>query len=143
MAIRNPDNRSISMVLRELGLCPTSGAHYLSIQSIIKRHALDCDHYLGKTWRKGTSLPLSRLLVLNGPKVSTSKLKQLLIKNGLKDHSCEECGLATWRDRPIPVQLHHQDGNRRNNSLTNLQILCPNCHAQTDTYAVPLRNRKA
>lgn len=32
------------------------------------------------------------------------------------------------------MQLHHIDGNNKNNSLENLQILCPNCHSQTDNY---------
>lgn len=27
------------------------------------------------------------------------------------------------------------DGNRENNSLSNLQILCPNCHSQTDNFS--------
>ena len=29
----------------------------------------------------------------------------------------------------IPV-----DGDSKNNKLDNLRFLCPNCHAQTDTY---------
>ena len=32
------------------------------------------------------------------------------------------------------MQLHHIDGNNSNNSLDNLQMLCPNCHSQTDNY---------
>ena len=33
----------------------------------------------------------------------------------------------------IKLQIHHKDGNRLNNEIENLQILCPNCHSQTDT----------
>ena len=32
------------------------------------------------------------------------------------------------------LSLHHIDGDRHNNVFENLQILCPNCHAQTDNY---------
>jgi hypothetical protein len=34
----------------------------------------------------------------------------------------------------IPLEIHHVDGNPDNETKENLQILCPNCHAQTDTY---------
>jgi hypothetical protein len=44
-------------------------------------------------------------------------------------------------DKPIALHLHHVDGNSKNNSLSNLKILCPNCHSQTDNYAG--RNKKA
>ena len=36
--------------------------------------------------------------------------------------------------KPIPLQVHHIDGNHINNELNNLQLLCPNCHAQTDNW---------
>ena len=35
---------------------------------------------------------------------------------------------------PIPLELHHKDGNRYNNQLDNLMLLCPNCHALTENY---------
>lgn len=69
-------------------------------------------------------------------------LKDYLFKFQLKEKRCECCGLSTWVGRDIPTQLHHIDGNHENNSLENLQILCPNCHAQTDTYGYRNMNRK-
>jgi len=30
--------------------------------------------------------------------------------------------------------VHHKDGDRTNNEYENLTLLCPNCHALTDTY---------
>ena len=47
--------------------------------------------------------------------------------------SAEE--LSEWMGKPIPLELHHKDGNHYNNDLSNLEILCPNCHAQTDNYS--------
>ena len=57
----------------------------------------------------------------------------LMEKNNYK---CEQCG---WGQRNpysglIPLQLHHKDGNYKNNKIDNLQILCPNCHSLTDNY---------
>ena len=53
-------------------------------------------------------------------------------------HKCEICGLQKWNNQKIPLELHHINGNNKDNSLNNLQLLCPNCHALTDNY----RNRK-
>lgn len=62
-----------------------------------------------------------------------------LILSG-REEKCEICGLKEWQNKPILLQVHHIDGNRQNNELNNLQILCPNCHSQTDNWCA--KNRK-
>lgn len=64
----------------------------------------------------------------------TFKLKNRLIKEGLKENKCECCGIVSWNNKSLNMQLDHIDGNRFNHRLENLKILCPNCHAQTDTF---------
>lgn len=64
--------------------------------------------------------------------ISAHKLKLKLIEDGIKKHKCEICGLTEWNNEKIPLELHHIDGDRYNNVYENLQILCPNCHSQTD-----------
>ena len=66
--------------------------------------------------------------------VRSSVLKKKLIEEGFKESKCEECDLSEWNNKPIPTELHHKDGNRFNNDLLNLQVLCCNCHAQTLNY---------
>lgn len=66
--------------------------------------------------------------------VKSYKLKELLFRFSLKEKKCETCKSETWLNQPIKLELHHMDGNPRNNSLNNLQILCPNCHSYTDTF---------
>ncbi|HCW05920.1 MAG TPA: hypothetical protein DGG95_00985 [Cytophagales bacterium] len=34
----------------------------------------------------------------------------------------------------MPLELHHKNGNRYDNRLENLMLLCPNCHTLTENY---------
>lgn len=58
--------------------------------------------------------------------------KRIIIEQ--RGHRCEGCTLSEWRGQEIPLDLHHIDGDADNNTEENLQLLCPNCHAQTETY---------
>jgi 5-methylcytosine-specific restriction endonuclease McrA len=53
---------------------------------------------------------------------------------------CNTCGNDKWQDKDIPLELEHKDGNHFNNERSNLELLCPNCHALTDTWRG--RNKK-
>jgi DNA-binding CsgD family transcriptional regulator len=79
-------------------------------------------------------IPLEQLLVA-GPRRNRSHLKKRLFDAGIKARRCESCGLSEWRGIGIPLALHHVNGDRHDNRLENLQVLCPNCHSQTDTWA--------
>lgn len=70
----------------------------------------------------------------NSSNIQTNKIRKKILESGIKEHKCECCGLATWLNQPIPLELHHKDGNRDNNTIENFQLLCPNCHAFTDSY---------
>lgn len=59
-------------------------------------------------------------------------LRNALIK--IRGNRCEKCGLTQWQNQPIPLEAHHIDGNKCNNTLENLQLLCPNCHTLTSNY---------
>lgn len=66
--------------------------------------------------------------------ISGHKLRNKLIQDGIKEAKCEICGLSEWMNKPIPLELHHKDLNHHNNELSNLQILCSNCHMQVHNY---------
>jgi len=71
-----------------------------------------------------------------GKRQHRGNLKRRLLGEGLKDARCEECGISEWRGRPLSLELHHANGDGRDNRLENLQLLCPNCHSQTETFGV-------
>ena len=60
-------------------------------------------------------------------------IRQYLIRT--RGHQCEECQYSRWtKDRLIPLEVDHVDGNHTNNTEENLKLLCPNCHALTPTF---------
>ena len=66
--------------------------------------------------------------------IQSNKVRIKLLEEGYKEHKCECCGLTEWLGNPIPLELHHKDGNRYNNVIENYELVCPNCHALTDSY---------
>ena len=78
-------------------------------------------------------MPLERLLVAETPR-GRWNIKQRLIGAGLKPKQCERCGIGMWRERSLSLCLHHINGDRHDNRLENLQLLCPNCHSQTPNF---------
>ena len=50
------------------------------------------------------------------------------------EYKCDVCNLSDWLGAPITLELHHIDGVNTNNETLNLQVLCPNCHSQTDNF---------
>lgn len=51
----------------------------------------------------------------------------------------ERCTKCSWAERhpltkKVPVEVEHIDGDWRNYSLSNLTLLCPNCHSLTATF---------
>lgn len=54
----------------------------------------------------------------------------------IRGNICEYCNNTTWLNHPIPLELHHEDGDYTNNSPENVKLLCPNCHTFTITYGI-------
>lgn len=131
------ESRSIRAVLVKVGLTP-AGGNYESISRRIQELGLDTSRFLrqailrGQTHSYGTRA-LEQVLV-NGKLENTWRLKNRVIREGVKPHRCERCNNTEWLQEPIPLELHHIDGDRTNNKLCNIELLCPNCHALTDNY---------
>ena len=79
---------------------------------------------------------ISYVLCENGSRWNGNKIKESMFEFGMKEEICEECGQEpSWNGKTLSLQLHHIDGNRYNNNIENIKIICPNCHTQTETFA--------
>ena len=129
---------SIAGACKYLGLKP-AGGNYKLMHRIISEYNLDTSHFTGQGWNTGLrfrpkqEVPISDILK-KGNHYQSFKLKNRLIKEGLKERICEQCGLRQWMGSDIPLELHHVNGDNSDNRLENIKLLCPNCHALTDNY---------
>ncbi len=133
---------SLAQVIGRLGL-KVAGGNYATVRGAIQEAGLDISHFGGQGWSKGISRvprrPLDDYLSNRFP-ISSYRLKMRMLREGVLKAMCNKCGGTEWMGEPIPLELEHRDGNPSNNVLGNLELLCPNCHAQTPTYRS--RNRK-
>lgn len=84
--------------------------------------------------RDSSKIPLKEILEGYHPQYQSNKLRKRLLTEGIFIHECSNCTLTEWLGNPIPLELEHIDGNSSNNVLSNLTLLCPNCHSLTTTY---------
>lgn len=127
---------SYRQVLSKINLAP-KGSNYKTLKKAIEYFNLDDSHFLGRRSNLGKKFGFKRPIkdyLENKHPIQSYKLKNRLLKEGLLERKCMNCLLEDWKDQPIALELHHIDGDPKNNSLENLQLLCPNCHAFTNNY---------
>ena len=117
-------------VARKLGYAVDGGGTMASLKKMYLELELDTSHFKGQGWNKEN---YNYDVFTNGTKKKNGKsTKQTLI--ALRGRKCECCGLEEWMGQPINLEIHHLNGNRSDNDLSNLQLLCPNCHSYTPTF---------
>ncbi|HZX36973.1 MAG TPA: HNH endonuclease [Streptomyces sp.] len=134
-------SRSVAEVVRRLGINPVGG-NQAHIGRRIAALRIDTSHFL-RAPRGRPKGALGNRLVLGSPadgRIPGERLRRELLGAGIEE-SCAICGTGTeWNGKPLRLEVDHRNGDWWDNRPSNLRLLCPNCHAVTDTYRG--RNRR-
>ena len=114
---------------KKCGYNPDGGSTIKTMKEMVNILNLDISHFTGQGWNKN-NFDYSRFRY--GNNIRRGDAIDALIY--LRGHQCECCLNKEWLNQPITLEVHHIDGDNQNNELSNLQLLCPNCHAQTDNW---------
>ena len=131
---------TVREALKKLKLS-SKGGNYASFHKYVKELDISISHFKtynkGQCWNRniktGPKRPIEDYLQNKFP-IQSNQLKKRLLKEKIFEYKCYKCNNRTWNNDPIPLELEHINGNHNDNSIDNLTLLCPNCHAQTETY---------
>lgn len=123
---------SINEVGLKCGYANESGSGAIAIKEMIAYYHFDTSHFAELNGIPHNKGQYNYDRFKNGTAIKSANMLDAIV--ALRGHKCENCKNEIWMNQPIPLEVHHIDGNNMNNVLENLQLLCPNCHAQTDNY---------
>jgi hypothetical protein len=139
------NTKSSSAAARWLGVNFETYKKYAKLYGIYDQHNNPTGVGIDKGYsHKPSSIPLREILEGKHPKYSRAKLKNRLIARKKLPEECSLCGFNERRitDNQVPLMLTHKDGDKKNYSLENLELLCYNCmFLTTGAPTVAYRNQ--
>lgn len=129
------ESKTIVEISNKMGYKMKGGGITKFIKARIETLNLDTSHFNRYCNSSHPQKELSEILVKNSSYTNNRSLKKRLIDANLLKYECSVCGIKNWNGKDLVLQLDHINGNNKDNRLSNLRLLCPNCHSQTETFA--------
>ena len=134
---------SAAEACRRLGMSTQGTA--TRFRAFLDQNNIDYSHWTGQLWSKDkTSLEDKRIkstgstyedVFCEDSSASATYVKSLIIRKQLLPYKCSVCNMnPIWNGKELKLQMDHINGNRKDQRLENLRMICPNCHSQTETF---------
>lgn len=127
LAIANRRRSKVPTQRQKLSVtCKSCDAQFRPLFNSEMKIFCSCQCHADWRWRQ------KKIAIEGGANVDKRALRRYLMEK--HSGACTGCGIKKWRQKKITLQLHHIDGNTDNSVLANADLLCPNCHSQTETF---------
>lgn len=130
---------SYAEVLSKLGYGTTSGHNHRTVKKRIEYYNISTTHFCYHAAKHDWT---DEEIFCDNSKVSQNKLRNTFKERAFVPYECSICGLPPfWNNQPLVLTLDHINGKNKDNELSNLRWVCPNCDRQSDTYG--MKNKKS